>query len=197
MQYIKEPLRRRILEIALEEFDEKGYEGASMRTIAEGAGTSLGNLYRYFQNKDDLYASCLMPVMDECILWTGRIFDVSEHALSFTASSMARYVGQHRREFRIIVRGPAKHYAAFLDRFTCCIADKLKQHAGNAGCAAVRNPGFFDAVALAFISSLRGILENGYSEADTDAYVLELMRFLFVDFDIRVSNCKEGNDDLS
>lgn len=184
MQYIKEPLRRRILEIALEEFDEKGYDGASMRTIAERAGTSLGNLYRYFRNKDDLYTSCLMPVLEQCIHWTGEIFDVSEQAISLTATSMARYVGQHHREFRIISQGPAGHYAAFLDRFTSRIADRLKQHAAD---SSVQNPDFFDAIALAFISSLRKIMESSCSEEQTTSYILELMRFLFTNFDERLS----------
>ena len=192
MQHIKEELRRRIIEVAFTEFDEKGYEGASMRNIAEGAGTSLGNLYRYFRNKDDMYVSCLLPVVDSCVELTGQIFDVSEQAIEITASEMAHYVSKHSREFSIIVRGPAKHYTEFLDRFTDCIADRLKHHAGEAGCTAVHNPDFFDAVALAFISGLRVVLEKSHTEEDTAAYILELMRFLFTDFDKRVNGLKGG-----
>lgn len=183
MQRIKESLRRKIVDTALKEFDELGYDGASMRGIAEGAQTSLGNLYRYFHSKEDMYVQCLMPVLDECIRWTGKIFDVTQEALELSASSMAQYVREHGREFRIIVRGPVKHYAAFLDSFTRCIAEKLKMHSSN---LKPRNPGFYDAVALAFISSLRQILENGYDQENTEDHILELMGFLFADFDSRV-----------
>lgn len=183
MQRIKESLRRKIAETALKEFDELGYEGASMRSIAQGAGTSLGNLYRYFHSKEDMYVQCLMPVLDECIRWTGQIFDVTPEALKLTASAMAQYVWAHGREFRIIVRGPAKHYAAFLDCFTKCVAEKLKLYSAE---QKPRNPGFYDAVARAFISSLREILENGDNQENTEAYILELMRFMFADFDSRV-----------
>ena len=185
MQYIKESLRRKILETALEEFDKNGFDGASMRAIAEGSGTSLGNLYRYFKNKDDLYARCLDPILVECIELTERAFDVSEEAIAFTAYHMAKYVTSYPREFRIIVTGPAKHYNDFLERFASCISQRLRSHAGQAG---VMNPGFFDAIALAFISSLRGIMENGHSEPRTADYVQELMRFMFGNFDDRLNS---------
>ena len=187
MQYIKESLRRQILETALREFEQVGYDGASMRSISEGAGTSLGNLYRYFRSKDALYLSCLMPVLEECIRWTGENFDVSASALALTAREMAHYVSVHRREFRIIVQGPARHYTDFLDQFTQCIARRLKQHAAD---HVVRNPGFYDAVALAFISSLRGIMEQDESVENTQAYILELMQFLFAGFDQRMEQLR-------
>lgn len=185
MQYIKETLRRKILETALTEFDEKGFDGASMRAIAEGSGTSLGNLYRYFKNKDDLYQSCLAPVLVECIQLTEQTFDISETAIPVTAFYMAEYVVEHPREFRVIVRGPAKHYSEFRDHFRSIVARSLRDQAEKAGIRGVKNPGFYDAVALAFISSLREIMENGEC-INTEAHVQELMRFMFSDFDARL-----------
>ena len=186
MQVIKESLRKKILEVALKEFEEKGFEGTSMRAISEGAGTSLGNLYHYFHSKDDLYASCLMPVLDECIQCMSMLFDVSDAAISQTAAHMARYVSDHSREFKIIVQGPARHYTAFLDRFTDCIALKLKEYAIEAGVDCVANPDFYGAVALAFISSLRGIMESSLTQAQTEGYVKELMYFLFAGYRSRM-----------
>jgi len=183
MQYIKPEVRKRILDAALREFDEKGYDSASMRSIAEGAGTSLGNLYRYFENKNDIYRNCLVPVLEQGVLGTGQVFDVTEQAILETASGMASFVDQHRREFRIIARGPAEQYNAFLEHLTDCIAGKLKQRASG---RAVHNPVFFDAVSLAFISSLRTILEKEYTLEQMRAYILELMQFLFADFDARM-----------
>lgn len=190
MQVIKESLRKKILEVALKEFEEKGYEATSMRAISEGAGTSLGNLYHYFHSKDDIYASCLMPILDECIACMSLAFDVSDAAISQTAFHMARYVSEHAREFKIIVQGPVKHYAAFLERFTDCIAQKLKQYAMEAGVDKVSNPGFYGAVALAFISSLRGIMESSLSEEQTEGYVMELMYFLFADYRSRMEQLR-------
>lgn len=46
--------KARILEAALELFRERGYEAATMRTIAKRAGVSLGNAYYYFGSKEHL-----------------------------------------------------------------------------------------------------------------------------------------------
>lgn len=46
--------RAAILKTALETFREQGYEGATMRAIAERAGVALGNAYYYFHSKEHL-----------------------------------------------------------------------------------------------------------------------------------------------
>jgi len=43
-----------ILGHATEVFDEKGYEGASMRDLSRAAGMSLAGLYYYFESKEKL-----------------------------------------------------------------------------------------------------------------------------------------------
>ncbi|MFF0224169.1 TetR/AcrR family transcriptional regulator [Streptomyces sp. NPDC004629] len=48
-----------IMSAAEQAFAEQGFYGASMRTIARTAGTSLSNLYNYFPSKDDLLLGVL------------------------------------------------------------------------------------------------------------------------------------------
>lgn len=55
-QILKDELRDKIIESAKSEFLAKGYNGASMRSIAQKAGMTVGNLYRYFKNKEDINA---------------------------------------------------------------------------------------------------------------------------------------------
>jgi AcrR family transcriptional regulator len=43
-----------ILAHATDVFDEKGYEGASMRDLSRASGTSLAGLYYYFESKENL-----------------------------------------------------------------------------------------------------------------------------------------------
>lgn len=52
MQTKKDEIRKTILEAAQKEFLIHGYEGASMRTIAKKANTTLGNIYHYYENKE-------------------------------------------------------------------------------------------------------------------------------------------------
>lgn len=51
--------RKNILDAALTIFSDYGYRGASMRMIAEHAGISVGGLYLYFKNKEDLCLTML------------------------------------------------------------------------------------------------------------------------------------------
>lgn len=57
----REMLRRRaeILDAAEEVFSEKGYQNASMEDIARRAEFSVGSLYNFFKNKEDLYVEML------------------------------------------------------------------------------------------------------------------------------------------
>ncbi|HWH27422.1 MAG TPA: TetR family transcriptional regulator [Mycobacteriales bacterium] len=49
-----EQTRTRIVDAALGLFEERGYEGTTMRAVAAAAGVSLGNAYYYFASKDHL-----------------------------------------------------------------------------------------------------------------------------------------------
>lgn len=67
-----EPMRRKddsaaekILECAKEEFMEKGFSEASMRTIAEKAGYTTGMVYSRFADKDELFRAVVEEGADE------------------------------------------------------------------------------------------------------------------------------------
>jgi AcrR family transcriptional regulator len=48
-----------VLKAALELFSRQGYGATTMRQIAEKAGTSLGNVYHHFKNKEEIFATLL------------------------------------------------------------------------------------------------------------------------------------------
>jgi len=52
-------LRRTILDVAREAFNRDGYEGVSMRKLAEKVGCSHANLYLHFKDKEALF-ECLV-----------------------------------------------------------------------------------------------------------------------------------------
>ena len=54
MQTLKDDVRERIIDSAKKEFLEKGIDRSSMRDIAAGSNMTVGNLYRYFKNKEEL-----------------------------------------------------------------------------------------------------------------------------------------------
>lgn len=52
---ISEKKRDKILQTAVAEFAQYGYDSANINTIAEKAGISVGSIYKYFHSKQDLY----------------------------------------------------------------------------------------------------------------------------------------------
>ena len=63
-QILKEEVRNKIIEASKKELLEKGYENASLRKIALDSGVTVGNLYRYFDNKEDL----INKICEPCLL---------------------------------------------------------------------------------------------------------------------------------
>ena len=55
----------RVLECAKEEFLSKGFLDASLRTIAQEAGTSTGSIYTRFGDKEGLFQAIVEPVVDQ------------------------------------------------------------------------------------------------------------------------------------
>ena len=191
MQYTKQEVRNRILTSARQEFYEKGYEGAAMRSIAAAAGTSLGNLYRYYRNKQELYAAVVGGVVDECVDRTEKRFDVSPDGIERSVNGMVSFVGENREVFKILVSGPAEYYTDFLRRFSESLSHILYAYARKTGSEALQQklrPGFFDAVALGCIASLRPLMESFENSEELRAHVLELWSFLFADFIGRLEN---------
>lgn len=63
-QVLKENQRIKIVSAAKKELLKKGYKDCSMRHIASKAHMTVGNLYRYYKNKDDLIHAILMPALN-------------------------------------------------------------------------------------------------------------------------------------
>lgn len=62
MQYLKDEIRKSIVDEALKEFKKNGFKGASIRNIVKFSNTSVGNFYKYFSSKDDLYENLIGSV---------------------------------------------------------------------------------------------------------------------------------------
>ena len=84
-----------ILECAKEEFMEKGFEGASMRAIAERAGYTTGMLYGRFADKSQLFRELVSAAADRLF---GYFSGVEDAFAAFPADRQYRemhsYVGE-------------------------------------------------------------------------------------------------------
>jgi AcrR family transcriptional regulator len=61
----KEERVKEIIAVAKTVFFEKGYFDSTIDEIAQRAGISKGTVYLYFKNKDELYASLMLPMVGE------------------------------------------------------------------------------------------------------------------------------------
>ncbi|MEW6186550.1 MAG: TetR/AcrR family transcriptional regulator [Thermodesulfobacteriota bacterium] len=61
----KDLTRKAIQKAAKKVFFEKGYLNTTIAEIAKLAGVAKGSIYLYFQTKDDLYLSLMLPILKE------------------------------------------------------------------------------------------------------------------------------------
>ncbi len=69
MQYLKEELRTKILEVSRHEFVSKGFQKSSLRRIARYSGMTTGGIYTYFRSKSDIFENLVYKVVEE---WNSR-----------------------------------------------------------------------------------------------------------------------------
>ncbi len=60
----KKIAREKILKAALDIFEHKGFEKASISEIAEQADLGVGTVYNYFKSKDEIFIETFTSQMD-------------------------------------------------------------------------------------------------------------------------------------
>lgn len=60
-------VKERILNVAIEEFAQNGYRGASTNVICKKADISKGLLYHYYNSKEKMYITVVRHVIDNSI----------------------------------------------------------------------------------------------------------------------------------
>lgn len=92
-----------IIEAAISEFIEKGYEKASMESIAKRANLSKGGLYHHFSSKIDILFAVNMKFMEPIGLVMGQIEkrpSIAEGLKQFISDYLS-YWDNHRRELSL------------------------------------------------------------------------------------------------
>ena len=63
MQVKKDDIKEKLVAVAHSEFIKHGVKKTSMRVISKASGVALGNIYKYFKNKDELLHTVLTPLL--------------------------------------------------------------------------------------------------------------------------------------
>lgn len=182
MQYLKKEIRENIIAAAIDEFKEHGYADASIRNIANNAEISLGNIYRYFANKEALYFAVINPFL-------ASIKQVIEQDIVFEGCNMktasdilVEFLVEHSDELLIIRKGNSVHYEAFINYLVESISGKIKEMMHQSFPEIdekIQNECFYDAVAEGFLTSLFKVLSKDVPLEAQKRNVRELITFYF------------------
>lgn len=182
MQYLKKEIRERILAAAVEEFKEQGYADASIRNIANNAEISLGNIYRYYQNKEALYFAVINPFMQNVKDFVDNDFAFADKSMKEISEMLIVFIMQYNDELLIIRKGNTVHYDAFVSYIVDVIADKVKELIQSIFPeidSKIQNPDFYMAIADGFLTSFFRILNNQDSKETLERKAREVITFYF------------------
>lgn len=176
MQELKDTVRQNIIQVALREFLENGYERTSMRRIAALAGISHGNIYRYFESKEVLYQSLversqskLMFLLQDILIPFNSDSDVSLQ-LQELAEKLASLIEDNRTNLLLLLeKGPVLKVNQLKEQVIRMITVFFKTHIGLQG---PFEDDFF--INLASSGIVKGFLEIARSENDKDWSVRNL-----------------------
>ncbi len=147
----KERLRHRdeILGAALSLFSKNGYHNVSMHEIAQKSEFAVGTVYKFFENKEDLYKALLMDTARE---YHAVLKDVLASGTSDIAGTVEEYVSAKARFFanRVDVlrlyfaetRGASFNIKAGLDHDLRMLHDEVVEELASVFKAGVRKKMF-------------------------------------------------------
>ena len=75
LKKLTEDQQTAIIDKATCEFAEKGYKGAGLSSIAKSAGVSVGVIYKYYKDKEELFEACVsksITYLDEVLSNAGQ-----------------------------------------------------------------------------------------------------------------------------
>ena len=145
-----------------EEFLEKGYENASIRSIGKRAGMTSAGLYRHYADKEAMFNAMVEPLVNSIKEWTKNHTD-RKYELAGEAASGSDLFGEtfvdmikdvilpRRDEFRLLMNcsGGTK-YENFIHDF---VEDNQKE----------------------FLNAIRYLKEKGYPVIDVDEEELHML----------------------
>lgn len=98
--------RKQLMEAAAQIFLDKGFEGASLRTICKKAGVTTGALYFFFESKEDLFCSIVEPALEqlENLGQELRKAELENICLGQSSDAMLmEFLWHNRREVRLLL----------------------------------------------------------------------------------------------
>lgn len=184
----------RLLECAMAEFMEMGYQEASLRVIAAKADTTTGSIYTRFHDKEGLFHALVDATIDELILWIREgnesfadrpIREQRETALTYKPEmweQLVDFIYAHWEAFRLLARcTDISCYEDMLNRMIDiegAYTLRFLEATGNDALKSGRlTPMLLHMLSNAYYSGLFEIVRHDMAKDDAMSYVHQLRRF--------------------
>lgn len=189
-----EEFDEKILICAKEEFLDKGYTDASIRTIAQNAGVSTSTIYTRYSDKEGLFSFLVTPAANGLKDFIKkslnnfssmskqeqekRYMEYSNHGFD----SLIIYIYEHFYEFKLLITAaPGNYYQDFLEDIvkldTECTKDFLMQSGSKAIVEKRITDGFLHVVSSAFYSGIFEVVIHDMPIEEAKKYINELRVF--------------------
>ncbi len=133
MQVLKPEIREKIVTAAERLFYEAGFSGTSTRAIAQDAGISVSNLYKYFADKEAIFAAVVDPFYHRTRRDLAALFNEEHRAMETRVIDMATQqiismMLTDRRKFVILMgRSEGTGYAPFKEEIIGLLAQHMAE----------------------------------------------------------------------
>jgi len=117
MPKVIDKVEEKINNSAFRLFGENGYNHVTMKMVAQDVGISVGTLYNYYSNKEDLFLNSFKQSFDQIYLALNSIIEKSENSYNFI-SVLYNEILKLKGFSREIIRSKIDHE----------MVDELKNH---------------------------------------------------------------------
>jgi AcrR family transcriptional regulator len=168
-----------LLDAAIEEFLEKGYEGASVDAIAKRAGVSKGGLYHHFRNKEELMLGVNKKLSEPVYEMIGKACS-NPSAIEGMRQYIRDYLSywaSRPKELGFFFLSTSKafesvmlmdYYREYMNEYTALITGLYKR-AADSGEMRIEDP---EAYGLALIGTMDGVLSYVITGSQADIAAL-------------------------
>ena len=189
-----EEFDEKILACAKEEFLEKGYTDASIRTIAQNAGVSTSTIYTRYSDKEGLFRFLVEPAakgLKELLRQSFSDFssltghEQNEKFMEYSDrgfEAVIAYIYEYFSEFKLLITGaPGNYYQEFLEGLVQLDTDCTKKFLIQVGSKALAEgrvtDGFLHVVSSAFYSGIFEVVIHDMPMEEAKKYINELRSF--------------------
>lgn len=178
MQYLKEQVREAIMVAAINEFLNKNYKTASMRSIATNAGITVGNVYRYFSSKEEMFYHITDPVWEEVEKIIFDKYDDPKHKdlfpISKIISSIMDIYRSHNREVFILLHNSVgSKYANVKGDLVNLIEKRIKEEILQISNLEIKDEFIFHIISNSIVESIYVIMKEFGEDFDRVQALIE------------------------